>query len=200
MIIGNGGLPIVESTAELPDNIEASSAAFDELIRMIPDEQPSFLDADGSSLLPAGDGEGDAFGDWAGCALEYDDFQVSTMMEALTIDAFSPGVEAAYDAPFPARIAMAGPRTFPSLRNELFDITREPKENLTMYESPFLTIFGGNDTGLVGEGDDQAWMIENIPGAAGQPHERIADASHFLQDGKGPEIAAMVNDLIAATS
>ena len=29
-----------------------------------------------------------------------------------------------------------------------------------------------------------------LPGTQGQPHEVIADAGHFLQEDKGPEIAA----------
>ena len=32
-------------------------------------------------------------------------------------------------------------------------------------------------------------LICNIPGAAGLPHTRLAEASHFLQDDQGPEIA-----------
>jgi haloalkane dehalogenase len=98
--------------------------------------------------------------------------------------------ERAYDAPFPGRIAMAGARTFPSLRNQLVGLTESRLEVLKTYQRPFLTIFGGNDPGLAGDGDGQPWMIENIPGAAGQPHERLPNASHFLQDDLGPEIGA----------
>ncbi|MFB3053136.1 MAG: haloalkane dehalogenase, partial [Dehalococcoidia bacterium] len=36
-----------------------------------------------------------------------------------------------------------------------------------------------------------------IPGAAGQPHTTITDAGHFLQEDKGPELAAIVVDFIA---
>jgi hypothetical protein len=31
--------------------------------------------------------------------------------------------------------------------------------------------------------------VDNIPGAAGQPHDRLAEASHFLQEDQGEEIA-----------
>ena len=31
--------------------------------------------------------------------------------------------------------------------------------------------------------------MDAVPGAAGQPHDRLAEASHFLQDDQGPEIA-----------
>ena len=91
---------------------------------------------------------------------------------------------------------MAGPRTMPGLLDDLIGITADRMAALETYERPFLTIFGRNDPGLVGEADGQPWMTENIPGAQGQPHQRIMDASHFLQDDKGPEIAEMVDAFI----
>ena len=32
-------------------------------------------------------------------------------------------------------------------------------------------------------------MIDNVPGAVGQPHARLPEASHFLQDDQGERIA-----------
>ena len=40
----------------------------------------------------------------------------------------------------------------------------------------------------------------SVPGANGQPHVTIEGAGHFLQEDKGPEIAAIVADFIAASS
>jgi len=37
------------------------------------------------------------------------------------------------------------------------------------------------------------------PGAQGQPHTTIAGAGHFLQEDKGPELARVVADFVAAT-
>jgi len=35
----------------------------------------------------------------------------------------------------------------------------------------------------------QLVFIDEVPGAAGQPRDRLPEASHFLQDDQGPEIA-----------
>lgn len=200
IIIGNGGLPVVTSAAVLPDNIEGSNASFHRMMAMIPAEQPPFFDEDGNSLLPVAEGEGtEPFGEWVAYARHSEDFQISMMIEALTFEALTNEERVGYDAPFPHRIAMAGPRTFPGLRDELIGITQERLDALTRYQRPFLTIFGGNDPGLVGEGDGQPWMIENIPGAQGQRHVRLPDASHFLQDDRGDEISKLVDAFIRST-
>ena len=199
IVIGNGGLPVVEEPTELPENVAESNAAFHRMLSFIPDNQPPFFDAEGNSLLPVGEGSGaEPFGQWVAYARLSEDFRPSLMVEALTFGALTDAEKAAYDAPYPSRIAMTGPRTFPGLRDDLIGITEARRDALTTYEQPFLTIFGGNDPGLVGEGDGQPWMTQNIPGAAGQPHQRLPDASHFLQDDKGPEIAEMVDASIRA--
>jgi hypothetical protein len=100
-----------------------------------------------------------------------------------------PDEEAAYDAPFPSRIYMAGPRTFPSLVNEVSGTTEEAWEGLTSSERPFLTIWASNDPGNLGSCEVQQQLADSMPGAAGQPHDRLAEASHFLQDDQGEEIA-----------
>jgi haloalkane dehalogenase len=42
-------------------------------------------------------------------------------------------------------------------------------------------------------------LIDNIPGAEGLPHTRLPEASHFLQDDQGAEIARRIVDLIEST-
>ena len=39
-----------------------------------------------------------------------------------------------------------------------------------------------------------------IPGAKNQPHVTIKDASHFIQDDKGEELAQLIIDFIARTT
>ena len=202
IVIGNGGLPLVESPAEWPRDVDASNRTFHRMLTLVPADQPPFFDSEGNSTLPGGGGRqggADLFGQWAAYAQTYEGFRPSVMVEALTYRALTDAEEVAYDAPYPDRIAMAGPRTFPSLRDELVGITAERREALTSYRRPFLTVFGRNDPGLAGEGDGQPWMTETIPGAQGQPHQRIPDASHFLQEDKGPEIAAMVDAFVRST-
>jgi haloalkane dehalogenase len=197
MIIGNGGLPIVKEKAKPPADPQKAMEDFDKSLSTIPDNQPPFFDKDGNSLLPVGGG-GDPFGSWQVYARDFEGFRPSKMLEALTFRALSQAERNAYDAPYPARIAMAAPRIFPTLRDQLIGITESRLEALKTYKRPFLTIFGGNDPGLVGEGDGQEWMKTQIPGAVGKPHERIPDASHFLQDDKGAQIAQSVISFIQA--
>jgi hypothetical protein len=62
-------------------------------------------------------------------------------------------------------------------------------EGLKSYEKPFLTIWGGNDVGMLGSCETQKKLITEIPGADGQPHARLSEAGHFLQNDQGEEIA-----------
>jgi haloalkane dehalogenase len=57
------------------------------------------------------------------------------------------------------------------------------------FERPFLTIWASNDAGNLGSCEAQQVLIDNVPGAEGQPHDRLPEASHFLQDDQGEEIA-----------
>jgi pimeloyl-ACP methyl ester carboxylesterase len=194
IIVGNGGLPVVTQRSTPPTDVEDSNDDFHRMLTLVPDRQPPFFNDDGSSRLPVPDDvdPGAMFGQWSTYARTDDRFVPSLMLEALTYEALDPQERYAYDAPFVDRSMMAAPRTFPSLRDELIGITEERLDALTRYERPFLTLFGGNDPGLAGEGDAQAWMSTKIPGAVGQPHHRYPDASHFLQDDQGPDIAARV--------
>lgn len=197
IVLGNGGLPIVEQPYPLPDDIDAAVAGFDQTLSLIPPQQPYFFDEAGNSLLPSGGAVAGGFGQWIAYAMYSPNFKASGMVEALTYYALTPEELAAYDAPFPTPITMAGPRSFPSLLNQLVGVTEPALDGLTRYDKPFLTVFGGNDPGLAGGGGTQQWFSDNFPGAAGQAHYRFRDASHFLQDDKGEEIAEMINRFIA---
>jgi hypothetical protein len=59
-----------------------------------------------------------------------------------------------------------------------------------------VTIWASNDPGNLGQCGTQDNLICNIPGAEDQPHTRLPDASHFLQDDQGAEIAARLVDFI----
>ncbi|MEM6484123.1 MAG: haloalkane dehalogenase [Pseudomonadota bacterium] len=198
--IANGGIPgdIVEIA---PSTHPARSRArFDRMLSMMPEEQPFLFDESGKPLLPVSDSGADdldAFADWMTYAQTAKSFQPSRIIEALTYYSLTAEERAAYDAPFPDEIAMAAPRTFPSLRNQLIGTTAEKRAALERFEKPFLTIFGGNDPGLAGEGDGQPWMMSSIPGARDQPHHRFRAASHFVQDDIGEEVATRLLAFIA---
>lgn len=94
----------------------------------------------------------------------------------------------AYDAPFPDEVYMTGIRTLPSM-GSMIDTERSLKDwqALKQFDKPFLTVFGQFDM-LVGSEKTQNTLIENVPGAAGLPHDRIP-AGHFIQESQGPEMA-----------
>ncbi|MEL6349773.1 MAG: hypothetical protein AAFV53_42110, partial [Myxococcota bacterium] len=62
-------------------------------------------------------------------------------------------------------------------------------DNLTSFERPVLTIWGANDPKETGGCLVQDDFICNIAGAQGQAHVRLSEASHFVQDDQGEEIA-----------
>jgi haloalkane dehalogenase len=199
IVVGDGNLPVipegvkpfpeVENPEELNTEIVAPFAA-------IPPEQPPFFDEDGNRLLPGDPVE--VFGQWMAYAMTAASFHASEVVEAMTYFDVPADEEAAYDAPFPSRVYMAGARVFPSLANELGGVNEEAWEGLTAYEKPFLTIWAANDPGNLGRQEVQDGLINNIPGAAGQPHTRLPEASHFLQDDQGAEIARLMVEFIAA--
>ena len=194
--VGDGMLPVVpegEVLFELPENPEQGANQFQLLLQMIPDQQPEFFDEDGELIgfmqgMSSADGSG-YFGDWIYFSRDDEDFRASMVVEALTYFPLSDEEEAAYDAPFPARIAMGGPRSFPGLANTLGGATQSAWAGLLAFEKPFITIWASNDPGNLGSEELQQLLIDAIPGATGQAHTRLPQASHFLQDDQGDEIA-----------
>jgi len=192
--IGDGTLPVVPALVrpfppvENPDEIVDLVAPF----AQIPAQQVPYYDG----CTPIGGERRDAylgrdayFGDWMAYAMTGASFRASEVVEAMTWFDLPPEEEAAYDAPFPSRIFMAGPRSFPSLVNDLPGTTLRAWIGLASYEKPFLTIWAANDPGGLGTCEQQQRLIDHVPGAVGQPHARLDQASHFLQDDQGAEIA-----------
>jgi len=129
----------------------------------------------------------DFFEAWMKFALIAPDFLPS---QNLTVDAgvkLSPGEIAAYDAPFPALVYKTAIRALPSMAS-LIDEERHLAawDKIGTFEKPFLTIFGDFDV-IIGHKRLQDKLINHIPGAKGQPHDRIP-AGHFIQDSAGEEM------------
>ncbi len=186
--VGDGSLPVIPEgfqpfpPVENPDEIEDIPSFFEQ----VPPQQVPFYD--GCEFL-AGPQDNGSFGDWMTYAMKSASFRPSLVIEALTWFDLPDEEAAAYDAPFPSRIYMAGPRVFPSLVNEVPGTTAEAWAGLTSFERPFLTVWAANDPGGLGRCATQQSLVNAVPGAAGQPHDRLAEASHFLQDDQGAEIA-----------
>ncbi len=183
--VGDGTLPVFPAgfqpfpSVEDPDQIQDIPSIFEGF----PAQQIPFFDGCEPLLPSTGD-----FGAWIEYSLTSSNFRASEVVEAITWFDLPPEEEAAYDAPFPSRIYMGGPRTFPSLVNELGGLNEQAWQGLTSFERPFLTLWAANDPGNLGQCATQQQLIDSIPGAAGQPHDRLEQASHFLQDDRGLEI------------
>ena len=106
----------------------------------------------------------------------------------------SPEVAAAYDAPFPDATYQAGAKAFPDLIPQAEDDVgaadnRAAWESLRTFDKPLLTAFSDSDPITAG-GD--LLLQARVPGAAGQPHTTITGGGHFVQEDRGPELAAVL--------
>ncbi len=68
-------------------------------------------------------------------------------------------------------------------------------QRLGQWDKPFLTVFGKHDP-ILGKGDKP--LQAHVPGAKGQPHDRI-HAGHFIQEDQGPELARQTVEWIRST-
>jgi haloalkane dehalogenase len=109
-------------------------------------------------------------------------------------------VRAAYDAPFPDARFKAGPLALPLLVPVSPDdpaaaANKEAWQILKQWQKPFITAFSDGDP--VTRGGERIFQ-RLVPGAQGQRHTTLTDAGHFLQEEKGEELAAVVNQFIQA--
>ncbi|MEO1171511.1 MAG: haloalkane dehalogenase [Myxococcota bacterium] len=132
------------------------------------------------------------FGVWIEYALKGASFVPSEVLEAITWFDVPSDEEAAYNAPFPSRIYMAGPRIFPALINDMDGETQAAWDGLASFDKPFLTLWGANDTGNLGLCETQDNFICTAPGAEGQPHARIPEAGHYVQSDQGEELVRRI--------
>jgi pimeloyl-ACP methyl ester carboxylesterase len=198
--VGNGDLPVIPAEfepyppVEDPNEVEDIPYPF----AAFPDQQVPFYD--GCELRFGGSGQQEGFGNWINYAMKDTSFRASEVVESLTWFPLSDEVKAAYDAPFPSREYMAGARVFPSLINQMPGLNEDAWEGLTLFEKPFLTVWGGNDVGNLGSCETQKKLITEIPGADGKSHARIPEAGHFLQNDQGEEIAIRLVEFYSKNS
>lgn len=191
VVVGNGRLPVLPAglkPAALPETIVSN------------DEWTLPFRADAPTIpVPPNPFVGERFAQWVVFALAGSKLRASDVIDALTTTKLSRAELDAYDAPFPERIYMTGPRVFPSLVNTV----SEPPTNagaravFDAWTKPLLTLFGRRDPNL-GTDAIQAEMRDHVPGAVGQPHHAYPDAGHFVQEDVGPDLAHRVDAFIRA--
>lgn len=190
VMIANGDLPPIPAGATLftfPDRATATIDAEAPAIDFEGLKQEMF-----ESANPL-----EAFQRWITFALTSPHFRSSDVVDASTVCSLTREELDAYDAPFPDVRYRAGPRTLPSMVAGIQGGNDRAWEELGRFEKPFLSIAGEQD-GLLGTRAIQDRLTGHIPGAAGQPHERI-EAHHFIQEDAGPLLADRLDRLIRGT-
>ncbi len=141
-----------------------------------------------------------AFRAWQKYSQEVPNFDVGKLVNNGCATQLSAEAIAAYDAPFPDDSYKAGARIFPALYPDGADhpsniANKKAWEVLRAWTKPFLTSFSDGDP-VTGGG--HTVFERDIPGAQGKPHTIIQGGGHFLQEDKGEEFAAVVNNFIAS--
>ena len=155
-----------------------------------------------NSGLPTGDRPPtDAFLAWQRFSQESEEFPVGGIVNGGCTSSLTPEVIAGYDAPFPDDSYKAGARVFPTLvptspDDPAADANRAAWRVLEHWDKPVLTAFSDGDP--ITRGGARPFE-SRIPGAQGQAHATITGAGHFLQEDRGPELAAVIVDFVKAT-
>jgi len=156
----------------------------------------------GNGGMPDGERPlGEAFLAWQKFSKESPAFVISQIINGGCTTALDADVLGAYDAPFPDESFKVAARIMPSLVPTGPDDPAAADNQaawrvLDMFERPFLCAFSDSDP--ITKGGDRV-LLRRIPGTHGQPHTTIVGAGHFLQEDRGPEVAAVISDFIAAT-
>jgi len=127
-----------------------------------------------------------------------DDLPVGMLVRGACKNDPGEAVIAAYEAPYPDAASKAGARAFPALIPFAPDAPGAEEGRRTLHAlredtRPTLMLWGDSDPVL------PLSVAENFAGAIGKPAPRvIADAGHFLQEDKGPELGAIVAEWLTA--
>ncbi len=154
----------------------------------------------GNGGLPTGDEPmPKVFRQWQVFARHSPWFPIGKIVDRGTVTDLSADVIAAYDAPYPSSKYKAGARMFPMLvptspDDPASEANRRAWETFKRWEKPFLTCFSDRDP--ITRGGERPWQ-DHVPGAKGQPHVKIENAGHFLQEDKGPELAELLDAFIS---
>jgi haloalkane dehalogenase len=113
----------------------------------------------------------------------------------------TPGLQSAYDAPFPDKRFKAGPLMMPQLvpiapDDPATNANKQAWDVLRKWRKPFLTAFGDADP--ITGGAEKLFQRE-IPGCQDQPHTTIHGAGHFIQETHGEELARTIVAFIGQT-
>lgn len=140
----------------------------------------------------------DAFTKWREFSRNSPTFDIKFIIQGGTTTKLSEEILNGYDAPFLDDSFKAGARILPSLvpisiNDPEHENNKKAIEQFEHWEKPFLTAFSDSDP--VTKGGDRFWQTY-IPGARKQNHTTIKNASHFVQEDKGTELAEVIIEFI----
>ena len=136
--------------------------------------------------LPVGEGVDTFMQQWLDFSQSVDELPIGSLVDSGTTRPLTDAEKAAYDAPFPDGSYQASPLQFPLLiplqpDNAGVPMCRETWAFLETWTKPFLTVFGSEDAIAFKPGSHLKFQ-RKVPGAAGQPHQVIDGANHFIQE------------------
>ena len=151
---------------------------------------------------PTGDAPpNEALREWQEYAATATEFEVSAIIARACVRSLTPETRRGYDAPYPDDSYKAGARVFPALIPVRPDdpsaaAVRASRAALARSARPFLTVYGEQDP--IGGAAD-AMFHSLVPGAAGQPHLRLADAGHNMPEDAGDLLGTVVANFAKTT-
>ncbi|WFD11880.1 haloalkane dehalogenase [Tepidibacter hydrothermalis] len=131
------------------------------------------------------------YANWAAYFSRSKKLEIGKIMQLLTTKSLSKDEMEAYDAPFPTPDYYAGPRKMPEIVVSDLDKAYEDWQKLKQWKNPVLTLFSDKDPFLADQGYDKLFQ-QNFPGAKGQPHITMTNASHFLQEDQSSELVSRI--------
>ena len=208
------GLRLVAEDPERFDRVVAANTGLPRTPRVTPERSASYRAfrssskpvtlADVASALSSPDPKApeQTFMVWQKWCWDSEDLPVSLAIAgAIDGRTLSPEEVAAYDAPFPDPSYKMGPRAMPSQVPTLPDDPVLPANEkawqvFERWEKPFLCAFSDNDPVTARARQP---FLDTVPGARGLAHPVIRGGGHFLQEGRGEELARIVVDLVKTT-
>lgn len=163
------------------------------LVAAFPDKFAGVIAA--NTFLPTGEiAPSDAFTSWRAFSQSVPEFPVGGIIRGATVKDLTPGVEEAYNAPYPDESYKAGARIFPSLVPTSPDMDGAADnvaawKILRAFERPFLTCFSDQDP-VTGGGEKGFQKL--IPGCKGQAHTIVKGGGHFLQEDVHGELSEII--------
>lgn len=151
--------------------------------------------------LPVGEGVNPFMEQWLEFSQSVDELPVGPLVDSGTTRALSDAEKAAYDAPFPDGSYQASPLQFPLLiplqaDNPGVPACRATWAFLETWTKPFLTVYGSEDAISYKPGAHRKFQ-RKVPGAAGQPHQVIDGANHFIQEDAPDALVEIIDRFVS---